>query len=127
MSVTRDTGTAFPRAVNQELDAEPGTTITGTVRGFAQAPSSFGGDTVIVALELEPSGDTVSLWLSAAVLRSSFARLRPERGERIAVTFLGTRDGAQSTYKAYRVEAPDRPPFEPDWTALADDVGTEDE
>jgi hypothetical protein len=117
--------TGYPRAINAQLDAEPGTTITGTIEGFDQGPSAFGKDVVIATLELE-DGEVVSLWLSATVLVSSFARLKPTVGERVRVTFLGSRQGASATYKAYKVEAPDRPPFEPDWDSLGGDDEAED-
>jgi hypothetical protein len=123
ISGTQDTG--YPRAVNSELDAEPGTSITGTIEGFDQGPSAFGKDVVIATLKLE-TGEVVSLWLSATVLVSSFARLKPKVGERVSVTYLGTRQGAAASYKAYRVEAPDRPPFEPDWDSLGGDDEGED-
>src|SRR4051812_48885994 len=104
----QDTSTGYPRAINAYLDRAAGTTITGTVEGFDQGPSAFGKDVVIATLRLEDDGEVVSLWLSATVLVSSFARLKPKVGERVSVTYLGTRQGAASTYKAYRVSAPDR-------------------
>lgn len=116
-STTQDTG--YPRTVNADLDAEPGTTIVGTIEGFDTGPSVFGKDIVIATLRLEDD-EVVSLWLSATVLLSSFARLKPQVGERVTVTYLGLREGAASTYKAYRVGAPDRPPFQPDWDSIGD-------
>lgn len=108
--------TAYPPA----LDAKGGE-IVGTVVGFDQAPTRFAANVVIVRIQ-DDTGQVGSLWLTSTVLKSQFARLRPKVGERVEVTYLGLKDGANGAYHNYKVTAPERPPFEPNWNDLGGEL-----
>jgi hypothetical protein len=101
------------------LDPAEESPLTGVVRGFDTAPTKFNKSCVIVTLEVD--GVPRSLWLTSTVLRSQFARLRPEVGETITVEYLGKRDGVNAECHNYKVTAPNRPPFVPDWESLGDE------
>ena len=128
-SSTSTKETEYPPAINQALDKEAGNHFTGTIEGFDTGPSAFGKDVLIATIRIEQdgtgeykTGDVVSLWVSSTVLVSQFARLRPKVGELVKVIYGGKRAGTTSEYKNYRVTAPDRPPFEPDWDSMGDDL-----
>jgi hypothetical protein len=111
---TREQGqTEYPPAIDLRDVGE----VEGTVDGFDQAPTKFAPNAVIVRIR-DSSGAVGSLWLTSTVLKSQFARLKPKVGERIHATYLGMREGAGGSYHNYKVTAPDRPPFEPDWDQL---------
>jgi hypothetical protein len=119
--------TEYPPAINTALDQAPGNHFSGTIEGFDTGPSKFGRDVVIATIKIEQdgtgeykAGDVVSLWLSSTVLRSQFAQLKPKVGELVRVVYGGKKVGVDAEYKNYRVTAPDRPPFEPDWSAMND-------
>jgi hypothetical protein len=96
--------------------------VHGTIESFDQAPTKY-GEAVVVNVKVEPDGEVRAVWLTQTVLRSAFARLRPDVGERIAITYEGQRDGANGAYHDFKVSCPDRPPFKPDWDALGDEDG----
>lgn len=121
-SSTDDTASGYPAAINGWLDEKVGNTFTGTLVGYDQAPSRFGKD-VVIATFVDDKEKQHALWLSATVLVSQFARIKPEPGEKVTVTYLGTK--GENSYKNYTVDCPDRPPFVPDWAALSDDVEDE--
>lgn len=100
--------------------------IEGVVVGFDQAPTKFAANAVIVTLKDSGTGELGSLWLSATVLQSQFARLKPKVGETVRVEYLGLREGASSSYHNYKVTIPSRPPFVPDWNALGGEGGDDD-
>jgi hypothetical protein len=109
--VSTDAGSEYPAFIDPKDED-----VEGIVTGFSEGATKF-GSAVIVNLKV---GDTErSLWLTQTVLKSQFARLKPKVGERVKVEYLGQRDGASGEYHNYRVTAPDRPPFVPDWSQLA--------
>jgi hypothetical protein len=120
--------TEYPPAVKTALDQAPGNSLSGTIEGFDTGPSKFGRDVVIATVKITEdgtgeyeTGDVVSLWLSSTVLRSQFSQLKPKVGELVKVVYGGKKIGVDAEYKNYRVTAPDRPPFEPDWSAMSDE------
>src|SRR6266545_1408018 len=101
-----NTKTEFPEFVDPIKESP----VTGIVLGFDKAPTKFsdGKDVPIVTLEV---GDVPrSLWLTYTVLKSQFARLRPEVGEVVRVEYLGSREGTSAEYHNFKVTAPERPP-----------------
>jgi hypothetical protein len=112
--------TEYPKFINPIEAGE----VEGTVTGLDKAPTKF-GQAMIVNLAVD--GEERALWLTQTVLRSQFGQLKPKVGEKIRVEYLGMRDGAGGEYHNFRVTAPDRPPFVPDWDALAGEAGYEDE
>lgn len=112
MAETQPQETAFPKFIDPKDE-----TVEGMFVGFSEAPTKF-GDAVVVEIRL-PSGEHRALWLNTTVLRSQFARLRPEVGERIGVEYLGLREGAKGSYHDFWLSAPDRKPYAPNWDAIA--------
>jgi len=126
--------TEYPPAVNVALDQAAGNHFSGTVEGFDTGPSKFGKDVVIATIKIAEdgtgeykAGDVVSLWLSSTVLRSQFSQLKPKVGELVKVVYGGKKVGIDAEYKNYRVTAPERPPFEPDWSAMSDQDDEEEQ
>jgi hypothetical protein len=95
--------------------------IVGKIEAFDQAPTKF-GDAIVVTLATD-NRELRSLWLTQTVLKSRFARLKPQIGERIVVRRTGMREGAGGPYHDFDIEIPDRPPFVPDWDKLGGDIG----
>lgn len=84
------------------LDEEKHTIIGKFVR-VDTGPTSYGPQPIFV-FELR-NGQQVGLWGVHAVLRSQFARCRPQPGDIVGVRFLGEKQsGSGTTYKNYRVE-----------------------
>jgi hypothetical protein len=98
--------------------------VEGVVRGFSEAPTKF-GDAIVIELELGDGGRR-ALWLTSTVLKNKIARLKPKIDERLEVSFLGQRDGANGSYNDFAVSCPDRPAYEPDWDKLADEPEAEE-
>ena len=97
--------------------------IDGTVVGFDEGATKFGSAVIV---RVQTSAGVRSLWLNRAVLRSKFSQLKPVIGERVTVVHRGMREGANASYHDFAVACPDRPPFQPNWDAMAgeaDDSG----
>ena len=111
--------------IDKALDAErpeawiaenEGDTLKGSVVGYEEAFGQFGPETIC----LIDTGDTVmALWLYGAVLKDSFAKLKPQIGERIGVRYLGKRQGENSPnpYKMWKVVVPGRMGKTPNFAA----------
>jgi hypothetical protein len=67
------------------------------------------GDCPIAVVEID--GEDRSLWLWQTAIRSRFKRLRPRKGERLALMFAGSKTTSSSGrgYWSDTVSAPDRP------------------
>jgi hypothetical protein len=102
------------------IDAKAGD-ISAVVVGFSKAPTKFQPDCVIVELQLE-DGTRRALWLTSTVLASQMAKVAPDIGERIHVSYKGKREGANGEYHDFVVTAPERQPFKPDWGTLVDET-----
>lgn len=102
---------------------ELGDRAEGVIERYSRGPNRFdpNHDTPI-AIVRRPDGSLGSIWINTVVAQSKFAKERPKVGERIVFTFLGFREGANATYRDFRLELPDREDFEPDWGALVDEV-----
>jgi hypothetical protein len=99
--------------------------IIGTILGFDRAPTKFSEGKNVVIANLDIDGETRALWLTSTVLRSQFARLRPEVGERVQVEYRGVRQGFNAEYHNFAVTMPDRPPYVPDWDEMEDEGAEE--
>jgi hypothetical protein len=99
---------------------EPGARAEGTLVEYSAAPTRFSnGKDVPIAVIEDKDGNRGSLWLNTTVLLSQFAKIRPKPGERMVITYRGLKDDADPPYHDWRVTCPDRPPYVPDWDALA--------
>lgn len=94
--------------------------IEGVVVGFSKAPTKFQPDCVIVELLMRDDSRR-ALWLTGIVLASQMAKIAPEIGERIHVSYKGQREGANGPYHDFIVTAPERQPFRPDWGSMVDE------
>jgi hypothetical protein len=104
----------------QYIDPKDGD-ISGVVAGFSKAPTKFQPECVIVELLLD-DGSRRALWLTSTVLASQMAQVAPKLGERIEVHYKGKREGANGEYHDFKVAAPEREPFSPDWNAIAEEA-----
>lgn len=114
-----DSSSAYPQFIDPKEEL-----VDGVIVGFDRAPTKFGEADIVRVKPAE--GEERSLWLTATVLKSKMARLKPKVGERITVEYLGEREGANATYGDYAVEMPDRPPYVPDWDKLDADAVVEE-
>ena len=85
-----------------------GDTLVGIVMGVsASAPSEY-GIYPIMTLATEPNGDPVNVHCFHEVLRNRLLEKKPAPGERIAIQYLGEREGKNRAYHSYAVVV-DRP------------------
>lgn len=106
----------YPPAI---ILSNAGDTAEGVIERWSSGPSKFNPneDTPIAVLR-QSDGTLGSCWLNATVLKSKFARLRPQIGERVVIELLGVREGASASYKDFRVDVPDREPYVPNWDSM---------
>lgn len=88
----------FPPAI---VFDEVGTLVIGHVVRYSEGNSEYGLYPICVVAD-EDSGDEVSLHLFHYVLARKFAELAPAPGERVAVKYLGKKDGKDSAHDAYK-------------------------
>jgi len=123
------------RDLQRELDADngvypeswkpkPGDSITGVVVRYAKGPTPY-GERWIVVLRVAPTethGEYLAgVWLSHKVLVDLFKRMRPKKGEAVAIKRL--EDNADPHYARYVVKV-DRPEESPAWDALGENGET---
>ena len=109
----------FDGTYPQAWQPDPGDILVGKIVKIERAPCRFGagGMTWVLCIEKDEGLGAVSLWLTSTVLLNEFRKLRPKQGERIGIKYLGMRQGADNTYKAYAIRI-DRPEEEPDFEPL---------
>jgi hypothetical protein len=108
VSVTAD----FP----ENIILEPGQTIDGAFQRVEKGRTKDGDARAIAVVEID--GQERSLWLHETALRSKFAQLRPEPGERVRVTKGAAKKRSESSgysYWPFQVTAPEREPETVDW------------
>jgi hypothetical protein len=100
----------------------PGDKVAGTIVGFGTHDAGW-GRYPILTLE-QDNGEHIAVHAQRTVLSGELAKIKPAKGERIAVRYDGPtpkRDG-KGSYHKYTVAMPDRPQeAEPDWSQWADD------
>ena len=79
---------------------EPGEILVGTIRRYDEGRTPYGQVRTVI-IQDEETGERVSLWISGAVIRNEFDRLRPEPGERVGIRYLGK--DQQKGYHKYKM------------------------
>lgn len=98
---------------------EPGDVLTGVIRRYSMVTLEY-GDTYICVVQDAP--DRVqSVFLSGAVLKGEFSRMKPKVGERVVIRYLGVPAGKK--YHKFSLTMPDRPDIgvTPDWDQMDPD------
>ena len=89
----------FPPAV---VFNEVGQMVIGHVVRYSEGLSEYGPYPILVVND-EDSGEDVSIHLFHFVLARKVMELRPVPGERVAVKYLGKKDGKDAKHDPYRI------------------------
>jgi hypothetical protein len=98
-------------------DSTDDATIVGRFVRMDMGRTNYGPNGIVI-LEL-PDGSRRSVWLLHQVLRNEFARQRPNKGDIVAVSYLGTTEGDDFTYTNWRVEVESDQAQDIDWSKIA--------